>query len=106
MKYYFEQYVHRSSNTLIHDLTPSSDASEFLLFADKSEGIIGLITLPPTDTTSPDNHVPTTMPSYQKHILARSAAPVAIGYDPVDGNVYWSDVKTKAIFRYLHSYSS
>ena len=96
---------------------------EFLLYTDKTEGLIGFITLPPSTNKTPNaeeshkneaaenSSIPigsrddvggtphVVSPAYHKHILSRSPAPVAVGYDPVEEVVYWSDVQDCTINR-------
>lgn len=69
------------------DAFPSpTEPSELLLYADKDKGHIGIL---PLDGDNVTDH----------YILATSVMPVAIGYDPVDHLVYWSDVKERVIYR-------
>ena len=74
-----------------------TEAEDFLIFADKAEGIVGMITLPRDPSHPPNAAIPDS--GYRKHILIRSPAPVGVGYDPVDEVVYWSDVNEKALYR-------
>ncbi len=63
-----------------------SEPEEILLYADKDKGHVGLLPLGGANLT-------------ERHILAGSTMPVAVGYDPVKQQVYWSDVKDRAIYR-------
>ena len=60
--------------------------SEALIFADAGSGQILL-----TSTTSE----PTTKPA----VLAYSPRPVAVTFDPVKREVFWSDVKERLVYR-------
>ena len=81
--------LHMHYSCSIHKLECSllfiSEPEEILLYADKDKGHIGLLPLGGANKT-------------ECHILATSAMPVAVGYDPVSQVVYWSDVKERAIY--------
>ena len=57
-----------------------------LLYADNDKGQVGILPLGGSNVSD-------------LYILASSVMPVAVGYDPVDQGVYWSDVKERVIYR-------